>query len=144
MSHFKKTCCKASWRLIHYICWGSAPYEVIKYIIDKGADLEVITGVGQIKPIHFIIRYCTSDALKYILDKNVSLDGLFQHDDDNENTISYHLLTNHTLEIIKYFIDKKLIKKNYQSLYRLLINPNIIEIINNKKDIVDNFMKLLE
>jgi ankyrin repeat protein len=44
---------------------------MIKYIIDKGVDLECTTNYGW-KPIHYICRYSTPEMFKYIIDKGVN------------------------------------------------------------------------
>jgi ankyrin repeat protein len=45
---------------------------MIKYIIDKGVDLECVDNDGW-KPIHYICRYSTPKIIKYIIDKGVDV-----------------------------------------------------------------------
>ncbi len=85
---------------IHFICLYSTP-EMIKYIIDKGVDLEA-TGNKNWKPIHFICRYSTPEMIKYIIDKGVDLEAT-----DNVNWKPIHNICRYsTPEMIKYIIDK--------------------------------------
>ena len=86
--------------LIHYICIYSTP-EMIKYIIDKGVDLECTT-TGGWKPIHYICRYSTPEMIQYIIDKGVDLEC-----SDNEGWKPIHFICRYsTLEMIQYIIDK--------------------------------------
>ena len=62
----------SDWHLIHFICRCSTP-EMIKYIIDKGGDLECSTTSGW-RPLHFICNYSTPEMIKYIIDKGVNLE----------------------------------------------------------------------
>jgi len=45
---------------------------MIKYIIDKGVDLECKTNDG-LRPIHLICHYSNPEMIKYIVDKGVNL-----------------------------------------------------------------------
>ena len=46
---------------------------MIKYIIDKGVDLECTNREGY-KPIHYICQYSTPKMIKYIIDKGIDLE----------------------------------------------------------------------
>ena len=48
---------------------------MIKYIIDKGVNLECSNNNGW-RPIHFICRNSTPEMIKYIIDKGVNLVSL--------------------------------------------------------------------
>jgi ankyrin repeat protein len=104
---------KNNYLLIHYICRFSTP-EMIKYIIDKGVDLECTTAGGW-KPIHLICRYSTPEMIKYIIDKGVDLEST-----NNKKMKPIDYLRRHsTPEMINYIecANKKM--KPYQSMYIL-------------------------
>jgi len=87
-------------KLIHYICRFSTP-ELIKYIIDKGANTECYTNEGW-KPIHIICRNSTPELIKYIIDKGVDLECA-----DIYGWKPIHIICRYsTPELIKYIIDK--------------------------------------
>jgi ankyrin repeat protein len=87
-------------KLIHWICQYSTP-EMIKYIIDKGVDLECVNNDGW-KPIHFICQYSTPEMIQYIIDKGVDLECR-----DIIGWRPIHLICRKsTPEMIKYIIDK--------------------------------------
>ena len=74
---------------------------MIKYIIDKGVDLEC-DAIGKYKPIHFICKHSTPEMIKYIIDKGVDLECK-----TNLDLKPIHLICQYsTPEIIKYIIDK--------------------------------------
>jgi ankyrin repeat protein len=86
--------------LIHYICYNSTP-EMIKYIIDKGVDLEC-PDIDEWNPIHYICRYSTPEMIQYIIDKGVNLECI------NKNRLKpIHLICRYsTPGMIQYIIDK--------------------------------------
>jgi hypothetical protein len=89
------------WRPIHFICKYSTP-EMIKYIIDKGVDLECET-ICKMRPIHFICKYSTPEMIKYIIDKGVDLECETLRD----KWRPIHFICKYsTLKMIKYIIDK--------------------------------------
>jgi ankyrin repeat protein len=91
---------KTNKKLIHWICQYSIP-EIIRYIIDKGVDLECQDNGGW-RPIHFICRYSTPDMIKYIIDKGVDLAC-----QTNDGWRPIHFICRYsTPEMIKYIIDK--------------------------------------
>jgi ankyrin repeat protein len=74
---------------------------MIKYIIDKGVDLECKT-MNIWRPIHFLCRHSTPEMIKYIIDKGVDLEC-----ETNYNWRPIHLICRYsTPEMIKYIIDK--------------------------------------
>jgi ankyrin repeat protein len=88
-------------KLIHLICRYSTP-DMIKYIIDKGVDLECSTSWG-LRPIHYICQYSTPEMIKYIIDKGVDLEcstSCYRY-----NPIHF-ICRYSTPEMIKYIIDK--------------------------------------
>jgi ankyrin repeat protein len=100
-------------KTIHYICANSTP-KMIKYIIDKGVNLEC-EDVNKMRPIHYIClrrsklitcRRPTQspglDMTKYIIDKGVNLEC----ETINGNRPIHLMCRYSTPEIIKYIIDK--------------------------------------
>ena len=86
--------------IIKELCYYSTP-EIIKYIIDKGVNLEVETNYKW-RPIHFVCRYSTPEIIKYLIDKGVNLEV-----EDNEKKRPIHYICRYsTPEIIKYVVDK--------------------------------------
>jgi len=87
-------------KLIHFICRYSTP-ELIKYIIDKGANTECSDNNGW-KPIHYICRYSTPELIKYIIDKGANTECC-----TNDGWKPIHIICRlSTPELIKYIIDK--------------------------------------
>jgi len=87
-------------RLIHHIC-ESSNSEVIKYIIDKGVDLECQDENGR-RPIHYICERPEPDMLKYIISKGVDLEC---RDNIGWRPIHY-VCESSTPEMIRYMIDQ--------------------------------------
>lgn len=59
-----------STRLIQLFC-RTANEELIRYIIDKGVELECPDKKGYY-PLHLICKYCTCSMIKYIISKGVN------------------------------------------------------------------------
>jgi len=122
-------------RIIHYICEFSPP-EMIKYIIDKGVDLECET-IYKWHPIHFICRYSTPEMIKYIIDKGVDLEC----ETDNDKWRPIHFICRYsTLEIVKYIVDKSV---NLTCV--TTDEPKFIDLVvkNNTPDIVEYLNKIM-
>lgn len=98
-----------NYKPIHYISQYSTP-EVIKYIIDKGVDLEAQTKHGC-KPIHFICRCQSPEAIKYIIDKGVDLEC-----ETNDGRMPIDFVSNQ--EIIDY-MRKKINEKNIHGTIKI-------------------------
>ena len=49
---------------------------MIRYIIDKGVDLECETDTKS-KPIHIICKYSTPEMFQYMSDKGLVPEGVF-------------------------------------------------------------------
>ncbi len=138
------------WRLIHYICWAPASQETVKHIIDKGADLEVETSRG-LKPIYLLIKYSTSDAVKYFLNKNPTVNNINCAETEctceyvnNKQDVATLILKKHNLDIIKYAFNKKIIKTDNEDILTCLFkNPHILETVKSKKNFIKNLLKLL-
>ena len=89
-----------SYKKIHFICHYSTP-EMIKYIIDKGVDLEAIDRHGM-RPIHFICLKSIPEMIKYIIDKGIDLEAK-----TNFGWHPIHFICRYsTSEIIRYTINK--------------------------------------
>lgn len=58
-------------KLLHFVCGNSAP-EIIKYMIDKSVDLEIISEGGW-RPIHIVCRYSTPEVVISMINKGVNL-----------------------------------------------------------------------
>ena len=97
-----------NWYPIHWICYHES-FEIIKYVIDKGIDLEKTSSKGW-RPIHFICNKsnCESsvqfDIIKYIINKGIDIEA---ETNDGWRPIHFIGCKYSTPEIIKYFIDKK-------------------------------------
>lgn len=91
------------WFPIHLICrFGT--FEMIKYIIDKGVNLERKINFND-SPIHIICKHGTFESLKYIVDKGVSLNVV-----NNSSQTPAHVVCEFgTLEMIKYIFDKDIV-----------------------------------
>ena len=91
-------------RLIHFVCRYSSP-EMIRYIIDKGVNLEVETQNNWYPnwyPIHFVCKHSTPEMIRYIIDKGVNLEVETQ-----SNWRPIHIICRYsTPEMIRYIIDK--------------------------------------
>ena len=94
--------CLNEWdyQLVHFICCYSTS-EMIKYIIDKGVDLECTT-IDGMRPIHYICLQSTPEMIKYIINKGIDLEC---EDNDGWRLIHY-ICRFSTPEMIKYIIDK--------------------------------------
>jgi hypothetical protein len=87
-------------RLIHQICENSTE-EVIKYIIDKGVELECQDDRGR-RPIHYICERPMPEMIKYIIGKGVNLECR-----DNIGWRPIHCVCeSSTPEMIRYMIDQ--------------------------------------
>ena len=114
---------------IHYICKNSTP-EIIKYIIDKGVNLEVKTKYYGDNPIHLICKYSTPEMIRYIIDKDVDLEATNYY---GEKPI--HLICQYsTPEIIKYIINK-----NVDLEAKTFLNETPIYFINKRNDYLIKF-----
>jgi ankyrin repeat protein len=101
---------------------------MIKYIIDKGVDLECTTNEGW-KPIHFLCYKSTPEMIQYIIDKGVDLECT-----TNYGWKPIHYICRYsTPEMFKYIIDKgvntttTLLKYNEKD-----VNYNLNDIINER------------
>ncbi len=130
---------KSSWRLIHYICWADTPEDLIRYIIDKGADLEVATADLD-TPIHFLLRNNTPKLapIKYMIDKGVNL--------TTSNSIGMipieMIYMSADFDLIKY-VDSKNIDYSNSKLINLLMKNYYFKEKLDKKKITD-IIKLIE
>jgi hypothetical protein len=105
-----------SQKLIHIICRRCITIpEVIKYMIDKGIDLECETFLRW-RPIHYICYFGTSELIKYIIDKNENMSFVCETT-SFKNPIQYIVNSHVRAEIIKYIICKDL---DYKPLLALL------------------------
>ena len=86
--------------MIHFICCFGTN-QMIKYIIDKGVNLECQSNIG-IRPIHLICRYLSSEIIKYIIDKGVNLECK-----TTDGIRPIHFICQYSSsEMVKYIIDK--------------------------------------
>lgn len=75
-------------KLVHLICL-SGRSDMVKYLVDKRVKFEDKNKLFK-KPIHYAVKYCNFEAVKYILDKiNVNLD-----DKDKDKNYPVHYLLN--------------------------------------------------
>ena len=89
-----------NYKLIHYI-FRYSNFEIIKYIVDKGVDLESKLN-NEWKPIHFACRYSNFEIIKYIIDKGVNLESK-----SNDGWKPIHFACRYSnFEIVKYIVDK--------------------------------------
>jgi hypothetical protein len=88
-------------KLIHLIYRYSTP-DMVKYIIDKGGDLECQDNEGW-QPIHYVCRCSTPEMIKYIIDKDVDLACSVN---SNGWGPIHFICRFSTPEMIKYIIDK--------------------------------------
>jgi hypothetical protein len=63
---------KLSRRLIHFVC-TYATQSVVRYTVERGADLSAITSEGWY-PIHLVIQRATADVFEYMCEKDVNLE----------------------------------------------------------------------
>jgi hypothetical protein len=84
---------------------------MIKYIIDKGVDLECEDNYDKKKrPIHILCEFSTPEMIKYIIDKGIKLD--FNDELELEKFINENdkLSIEDKNDMIEY-INKNIIKK---------------------------------
>lgn len=111
---------------IHYLCRYSTP-EMIKYIIDKGVNLECEVD-GGIRPIHYLCRFSTPEMIKYIIDQGVNLECETK---DKIRPI-FLICKFSTPEMLRYIIEKGAdMEKNFFDLkiIYLLIRTSSLESI---------------
>lgn len=83
-------------RLIHYIHFRAVNTPIIKYIIDKGVDLNVLD-VHGCRPIYYACANSTIEIVEYMVDKGAYIDDKFIH----------YVCMKSPADIIKYFINVK-------------------------------------
>ncbi|XWV26063.1 hypothetical protein QJ857_gp1017 [Tupanvirus soda lake] len=90
-------------KLIHSAaCYASL--EIIKYLVDKGIDIDCVeTSTGK-KPIHYICKYRNDDIVKYFSSLNIPLEV----EDNNGNHPIHYLCKNAnvTNKTVIEFIEK--------------------------------------
>jgi ankyrin repeat protein len=96
--------------LIHFAIKYSTP-GIIKYIIDKGADLESRTR-DNLCPIHLAIIYSTPEIILYLIDNGAKIDSV------GNGLRAINVAIRHsTPTVIKYFVDKEIELKSTVSSY---------------------------
>ena len=88
-------------RPIHHICFLNKT-SIIKYIIDKGINLEVEILICKRRPIHIICEHSTPDMIKYIIEKGVNLEVA----DSTGFRPLHYICKFSTPDMLKYIIDK--------------------------------------
>jgi len=61
------------YKLIHYMVENNSNFDTIKYLIDKGVDLES-TSHNNVRPIHIACYSSNIDVINYLVEKGVSLE----------------------------------------------------------------------
>ena len=89
---------------------------IIKYILDKGYDLED-NAIYLFKPIHYICFYKDEEMIKYIINKNVSLN-------DNNIKLIYYIQVQSDLshDILYFLIDNGVIYEHLPENFQHIIS----------------------
>ncbi|XWV24816.1 hypothetical protein QJ856_gp0967 [Tupanvirus deep ocean] len=84
------------------VCYASL--DVIKYLVNKGVEIDISETSSGKKPIHFVCKYRNDDIFKYFSSLNVSLEG----DDNRGNHPIHYLLKNGNIskETLIEFIER--------------------------------------
>ena len=95
------------WNLLHAACFYGSP-ETVKYLLDKGSDINYKTASGY-NPLILAIISMKIDIVKFLIRKGVN----YRHRDKHNNNI-LHIICIHnnntkiksTIKLINYFIKK--------------------------------------
>ncbi|XWV26228.1 hypothetical protein QJ857_gp0848 [Tupanvirus soda lake] len=107
----------AGGKLIHLVC-KNCSFDVVKYLVEKGVDIECETPKRKWRPIHFAIKSSHEGIVKYLVEKGVNIES-----ETSNGWKPIHLICQHDyINNIKYFLS---------------LNPNINAKIKSYGDIDD-------